>query len=145
MEVPASGGSRPAEGKSLIGRLRSRPRTQNEQPETLKLTLAEHTPALAYMPLGNSASSRSPALRPMGAFLLARGMLCRPASLPGQLSLYLTSPGKIRLKREVRCAVRWSKLAGPAFFPGTGRKLNNSCVTSFTASRSVAVYIFIAY
>lgn len=62
-----------------------------------------------------------------------------PAPLPGQLSLYLTSPGKISLKREARCAVRWSKLVGPAFFPGTGRKLNNSCGTSFNASRSVTV------
>lgn len=122
--VPASGGSRPAEGKRLSGRLGSSPRTQKEQLQTRKLTLAEHTP-LSYMPLGNSASSRSSALRPMGAFLLAPGIICRPAPLPGHLSLYLTSPGKICLKREARCAVRWSKRAGPAFFPGTGRTLND--------------------
>lgn len=47
------------------------------------MTLAEHTP-LFYMPLGNSASSWSPALRPMGAFLLACPHPGAPISLPYQ-------------------------------------------------------------
>lgn len=92
---------RPAEeGKALAGGSAQVPGREGARQKTPKLTRAAHTPSPRVPPdPGKLRPCPSPALWPMGAFLLAPGIICRSAPLqrgsffaPGRLPLHLPSP-----------------------------------------------------
>lgn len=105
-----------------------------------------HPPPFYSPHPANSAPRPSPALGPMRVFLLAPGIICRPAPLQGESIFAQCAPPLSPSRSSGNLTLKTSKLSGaklgagggqpPPPGPGGNRRIST---TLFSASRAVTV------